>query len=350
MKRTVAVSSLIVVSLLFTGGCTDTAATKEEKEEQNPYTEMEDPFPDADFSFTKAIAEIPDSYVTACTHAGKVTQFYYTTKNYDGDLAEEEKYAEVYTPYGYDHTKQYNIFYLMHGYGGEAEDWLGTESEPSDIKYCIDHLIAENKMGPMIIVSMTYYDNNTDEQTSNWDIALTKQFSQEFINDLMPAVESTYATYATTTDAQGLKASRDHRGFGGFSMGGVTTWYAFHDSLAYIRYFYPASGSPYWTTDIDGKDQKAGGQFAVDALQEQGYTKDDFYIYMTTGSEDYAKSIVEAQINSMLLFPDTFTFGDPSEAGVNVSYGISDGEDHNFHGRLRDLYTILPVFLRKMNS
>jgi len=343
MKQVLFKSIIIGCVLVLNAGCSSTA-------EEEPYEDMADPFPEATFSFTKAISDIPDSYIEPSTHAGKVTQFYYTTKNYDGDLSEEEKYAEVYTPYNYDHNQKYNIFYLIHGYTGTAEDWLGTEEEPSEIKYCIDHLIDAGAVQPMIIVSMTYYDNNTDEQTDNWDTTIIKHFHQEFVNDLMPAVESTYSTYAETTDTAGLTASRNHRGFGGFSMGGVTTWYQFHDSLAYIRYFYPASGSPYWSNDIDGKDQKAGGQYVYDALQNQGYTKDDFYIYITTGSEDYAKSIVEAQISSMELFPDAFTFGDPSDAGVNVSYGISDGEDHDYHGRLRDIYSILPVFSKKMNS
>lgn len=337
----------IILSLSFFAGCTapvvDTGKDSEAKATEDPY-EL------SDFSFTKAIKEIPDIYIDSASQQGSLTTFYYQTKNYDGDLRDETKYCQVYTPYKYDAAKQYNILYLIHGYSGSADDWLGTPEEPDDIKNCIDHLIEEGTVKPMIVVSLTYYDDNTDEETENWDIFLTKQFSQEFINDIMPSVESAYSTYAETTDEAGLCASRSHRMFGGFSMGGVTTWYQFHDSLKYIKYFYPASGSPYWSPDVDGKNENFGGSFAADALTSQGYTKDDFYIYMTTGSEDYARTIVEEQIRSMELYPDIFTFGDPSTDGVNVTYGISDGEDHNYHGRLRDIYTILPVFSQKMNS
>jgi len=66
---------------------------------------------------------------------------------------------------------------------------------------------------------------------------------------------------------------RDHRMFGGFSMGGVTTWYQFCSSLKYVRYFYPASGSLYWGPDSQGKDTTFGGRFALNALTSQGYTK-----------------------------------------------------------------------------
>lgn len=339
---------ICVLCLSLSAGCAATDSSTVSKEEDHP--EMEDPFPDATFDFTKAIPDVPDAYIEPAQQEGSVTKFYYNTKNYDGDGSAERKYAEVYTPYQYDHNKAYNILYLMHGYSGSADDFLGTPEEPEDIKYCIDHLIQDGAMDPMIVVNLTYYDNNTDEETDNWDIYLTKGFSTEFINDVMPAVESTYSTYAQTTDEAGLAASRDHRAFGGFSMGGVTTWYQFCNSLKYVRYFYPASGSLYWGPDVDGKDTSFGGRYAVNAMESQGFTKDDFYIYMTTGSEDYARSIVEAQVSSMLLYPDVFTFGDPSESNVNCSYGISEGEDHNFHGRLRDLYTILPVFTKKMNS
>lgn len=345
IKQSIKNTMTFCICLSFLTGCSVSSTTEST---QDSHPEMADPFPSGTFNFTKAIPDVPNAYIEEADQQGSITTLYYNTKNYDGDGSRERKYCQVYTPYQYTHSQQYNIFYLMHGYSGNADDWLGTPEEASDIKNCIDHLIEEGSVQPMIIVALSYYDNNTDEETDNWDIYLTAQFYQEFQNDVMPAVESMFSTYAQSTDEAGLAASRDHRGFGGFSMGGVTTWYQFQDSLKYVKYFYPASGSPYWGPDVDGKDQKFGGNFALNALNDQGCTKNDFYMYMTTGSEDYARSIVEAQINSMELFPDTFTFGDPDDPAVNVSYGISDGEDHNYHARLRDIYSLLPVFSKKM--
>jgi hypothetical protein len=40
---------------------------------------------------------------------------------------------------------------------------------------------------------------------------------------------------------EGLMASRNHRGFGGFSMGSVATWRTFQYALDYFRYFLPMS-------------------------------------------------------------------------------------------------------------
>jgi enterochelin esterase-like enzyme len=356
MKQAMTKALSIALCLAFVMGCTaapasetaDAQSVEEDKQQENPTAD--EPAADAAFAFTKAILDVPDAYTTAGSQQGTLTKFYYMTRDYNGDNHEELKYATVYTPYHYDSTKQYNIMYLMHGHGGNADDWLGSPEEPVDVKYCIDHLIEDGRIEPMIVVALTYYDENTEEDTSNYDMDIIKTFSSEFINDVMPQVESTYSTYAASVDEQGLTASRDHRIFGGFSMGAVTTWYQFISAMKYVRYYYPASGSFYWSREIDRTDDAAAGNLIANSLTAQGYTKDDFYVYMTTGSEDFGKGIVEAQINSLLMHPDLFIFGGPDEPGVNCTYGISDGEDHNFHGRLRDIYTLLPVFSKKMNS
>lgn len=76
----------------------------------------------------------------------------------------------------------------------------------------------------MIVVCPTY-NNESDTESSDYSLALelTDNYHNELINDLIPAVESTYSTYAADTTPDGLRESRDHRAFCGFSMGSVTT-------------------------------------------------------------------------------------------------------------------------------
>ena len=66
-------------------------------------------------------------------------------------------------------------------------------------------------------------------------------------------------------------------------------------------------------------------------------------MYISTGTEDFAKGTVAAQAESMRKNADMFTFGKPSEAGVNCSYGLGDSEGHNGHGRETALYNALPA-------
>jgi enterochelin esterase-like enzyme len=54
----------------------------------------------------------------------------------------------------------------------------------------------------------------------------------EFRNDLLPLVDSKYRTIA----------DRDHRAFGGFSMGSETTWEVMLNCLNLVKNFMPLSG------------------------------------------------------------------------------------------------------------
>ncbi|WP_210387855.1 hypothetical protein [Alloscardovia sp. HMSC034E08] len=64
---------------------------------------------------------------------------------------------------------------------------------------------------------------------------LTYSFKNELRNDLMPYVESHFATYSKGTSAQDFTKSRDHRAFAGLSRGAVTTLHSvFLGSLDYF--------------------------------------------------------------------------------------------------------------------
>ena len=145
------------------------------------------------------------------------------------------KVAWVYLPYGYLQDQQYNIFYLSHGGWSNETTLMGTDRNPTYFKNVIDHAIEDGKMQPMILVFPTY--NNTSESDSG------------DYNDLIPAVESKYSTYAKDTILEGLKENLDHRCFGRFSMRSVNTWCIFRYYLDYFRYFMPMSGS--YSTDGD---------------------------------------------------------------------------------------------------
>ena len=57
-------------------------------------------------------------------------------------------------------------------------------------------------------------------------------FHNDLRDKLIPHIEAKYTTYS----------SREHRAFGGFSLGAVTTWHQFIYCLDLFRYFLPMSG------------------------------------------------------------------------------------------------------------
>ena len=215
------------------------------------------------------------------------------------------KRAIVYLPYDYSEENKYNVFYLMHGGWSNETTTLGTPDSPSMFKNVIDNAIASGDIDPLIIVCPTY--NNTSEQDSaDYSLALrlTDNYHNELMNDLIPAVEGKYSSYAESASAEALIAARDHRGFGGFSMGSVTTWHTFEYCLDYFRYFLPMSGS--LTTD---------GGYMDNIVKNSGHDWEDFFIAAFTGTDDFAASAFERQIKNMQDYTDSFKYADNERDG-----------------------------------
>ena len=213
------------------------------------------------------IKDIPQSYYEKANQQGKLEEFYYDTyesKTYKKKSKKLNKRAIVYTPYGYDENKEYDIFYLMHGGWSNETTSLGTPSNPGAFKNVIDNAIEKGEIRPIIIVCPTY-NNESPEDSLDYTLAyytLTVNYHNELANDLILQVESKYSTYAKSTSHEDLVGSREHRAFGGFSMGSVTTWHTFINNLDYFKYFITSSGA----VDPDKIDS---------SIQKQGYTKDD---------------------------------------------------------------------------
>ena len=227
-------------------------------------------------------------------------------------------------PYSYDENEQYDIMYLSHGGWANENTIMGTDADPHSFKHVVDHAIEDGKMRPILIVLPTY--NNTSPQDSgDYSLALrlTNNFHNELLNGLMPAAEGKYSTYAENTTPEGLAASRNHRGFGGFSMGSVNTWRAFQYCLDYFRYFMPMSGSGY------------DGESAAEFVRQSGRGPEDFFIFAMSGTADFAYSAFKGQIDSMAR-TDMFTMAD-SEAAGNLAFREREGYEHD--GRASNEYT-----------
>lgn len=279
------------------------------------------------------IDDIPAAYKTPADQAGSIVRFDYETDA-------ESKYAYVYIPYGYDENRQYEILYMMHGGGGSQESLFGGAGQSNDIKNTIDHLIENGEIEPILIVTPTFYTkaNGSTSVSGSWDAVI--EFPKELTDYLMPAVESAYSTYAETTDVAGFTASRDHRTFGGFSMGSVTTWYVFQQDLKYFSRFIPISGDSWAEGMQAGRSAPdATAKSLADSVAEQGYTADDFEIYAITGSEDIAEPCMTPMFGSIRNHSDVFRM----DENANTYYFVKDGGVHNMTYVKQYLYNLLPV-------
>jgi hypothetical protein len=266
----------------------------------------------------RELEPIPEAFYRVANRQGTLVEFSY--KTYESETYTQRsmgltKRAIVYLPYRYSEENKYNVFYLMHGGWGNETSNLGVPGRPNLFKNAIDHAIENNRIKPLVIVCPTY--NNTSPQDSaNFSLALTlnRNYHNELLNDLIPAVESAFATYAESASPEDLIASRAHRGFGGFSMGSVATWRTFQYGLDYFRYFLPMSCG----TSLDD-----GNIFAAARTREES----DYFVWVITGTEDFAYQYDENRVKLMRNSP-YFTEADNEQDG-NFAYRVKEGYSHD---------------------
>lgn len=138
----------------------------------------------------------------------------------------------------------------------------------------------------MIIVCPTY-NNTSNNDSDNFSLALNlnRNYHNELRNDLIPAVESKYSTFAKDTTPEEIKNSREHRGFGGFSIGSVATWRTFQNCLDYFKYFMPMSCG----TSLDDDNIWSAAE---------NYEQNDYFVFTMTGTDDFAYSYVNQRVQN----------------------------------------------------
>ncbi|WP_422480921.1 alpha/beta hydrolase [Pleomorphochaeta sp. DL1XJH-081] len=341
-----AIAMLVLLSIGLLGSCGSFSASttvdalshtnQPERELEASYTMEGDN--DSDNPIPKELWTIPNEYLREADQPGTLVELRYDTyesRTYAQKSKPITKRAIVYLPYEYSDEKEYNVLYLMHGGWSNETTTLGTPEQPSAFKHVVDHGIRNGEFDPLIIVCPTY-NNESPEDSADYTLAfytLTANYHQELVNDLIPAVEGTYSTYAKGTSAEDIRESRDYRAFGGFSMGSVATWHTFINSLDAFRYFLPMSGA----MDYDGDIIDA-------AVTASDFIPDDYFIYAITGSSDFAYGQFARQIEAMIAKPSgNFKLYDDERSG-NIAYRVKEGYSHDGRAAMEYTYNGLRWF------
>lgn len=262
----------------------------------------------------------------------------YDTRDYaEGTGRVRTNTAYIYLPYGYDENEdiRYNTLYFVHGHYGTAESFF-VESDGL-LRKLLDNMNENGDMAPTIVVSPSY---NYDSPTPDYADAdpYCKALPLELVNDLIPIVESRFRTYAGTNDTAGLEASREHRAIGGFSMGSVTTWYAFEQTLPYFKYYMPISADSWSLGRFAGMNRPdETARYLADIVRNSNYNGDGFYIWAASGTSDSAYSETLVQVRAMARLTDVFPLS-------NLTFHEKDGARHEFRPMAEYLYNALPFF------
>lgn len=281
----------------------------------------------------KYFKPVPVEYRAENEKQGTIERLEYSALNWDNGY--DTKYLNVYLPYGYDQSnksKKYNVLYLMHG-GGENENLIfGGPGESKELKRIIDNMIANGDIEPLIVVTPTFYGGKNE----------VDYFYEELLRDVIPLVESKYNTYAKSTTLEGIKASREHRAFGGFSMGSVCTWYTYINCLDYIKYYMPLSGDC-WAINRDAskENSQATAELLADVARKSGYKPQDYKLFCATGDADIAYPNMKPQIEELKNITDTFIYSSDTTKG-NLYFMVCKGGTHAWNFVNQYIYNILP--------
>jgi enterochelin esterase-like enzyme len=130
------------------------------------------------------------------------------TVEYDSKSVGNKRKVVIYTPPRYSAETKYPVLYLLHGIGGDEQEWR-RGGHPEII---LDNLIADNKAVPMIIVMPNGRAQKDDRPGPNAmeTAPAFGQFDKDLLGSLIPFIEASYS----------VKADRESRALAGLSMGG----------------------------------------------------------------------------------------------------------------------------------
>lgn len=307
----------------------------------------------------KQFVKVNEAYRNPCSKQGVIESLNYPVPNLEN--GKTTKHCNVYLPYGYNESdidKKYNILYLMHG-GGEDENLLfGGPGENRALKNILDHMISEGEIDPLIVVTPTFYGVKNSYKNDPFlsrvegldhplPLIETEFFHDELIQDLIPFVETRYNTYVEVANRDELKRTRNHRAFGGFSMGSVTTWNVFIHCLDSFKYFMPLSGDCWALAQkAEGEKAKETALFLAKIAKDGGFSTDDYCLFCATGAKDIAYPNMKPQMDELKKLTESFIEKRYTENGNFYFIECEEG-DHTWHWVHQYIFDILPDLFKK---
>ena len=240
--------------------------------------------------------------------------------SYESKTTETTRKANVILPAGYSEDKKYPVLYLLHGIGGDQNEWLGGNP-----KVVVGNLIAKGEAEEMIIV-MPNVRARANDAANPSDIYSVEHFRafDNFINDLkndlMPYIEEHYA----------VKTGRENTAIAGLSMGGRESLYiglTMADTFGYVGAFCPAPGVLPYPTEK--------GLFETDQFMlPQEY---DSFIMIVEGSNDTVVNEWPSTYHQTLL-----------DNGTEHVYYVTEG-GHDFTVWTHGLYNFAKELFHENN-
>lgn len=273
-------------------------------------------------------APIPKEMYAPCKKPGTLRRFFYQAHC-------GQKDALVYLPNDYDtNSSDYPVLYLMHGGGGDSNEFFGGLEAHSSFKNLLDNAIATRYIKPMIVVTPTYMIEGVEgaRRQIGEALNLTHRFPQELMENLIPAIDAAFCT----------RPDRKSRAFGGFSMGGETTWSVMAQALSHIWCLLPLSGD-YWAMGLKGgKDFPVETADALIAdIAKSGIAPEDYRVLACTGDKDIAYEALDPMVHELEKRQPWFTPGETPMDG-NLCYLLKPNGWHTYDDCFEYIWQMMP--------
>ena len=201
--------------------------------------------------FIDRLRGVPDALTIAAKKHGKTETFHYPLE--EGEIVSgphgtvsvedrKERDMVVYTPYGYDPEKQYNVVIMVPGAGHNAHFWMERlnrlGSAVGRVKGCelLDRLIEQGFVEPTIFVEVEYYLRGAPEEVAFY-------FTRDLRQRVLPFLAEHYGTYASVDERGELIAAPEHFGVAGASFGAMVCWQMLPESTDLFSYWALLAGA-----------------------------------------------------------------------------------------------------------
>ncbi len=130
------------------------------------------------------------------------------TVEYNSTTVGNKRKMLVYTPPGYEKSQAYQVLYLLHGIGGDEEEWHKNGSP----EVIFDNLYADKKITPMIVVLPNGRAQKNDRAEGNIYASAPafETFEGDLLKDIIPFMDENYH----------VAKGQTNRAIAGLSMGG----------------------------------------------------------------------------------------------------------------------------------
>lgn len=248
--------------------------------------------------------------------AADVTYGKTVLRSYPSSTTGRNRKVMILLPPDYTEEKKYPVLYLLHGIGGDENEWAG--GRPT---WVIGNLIHAGEAAEMIVVMPNVRARENDRANAS-DMYTPAHFQafDNFINDLrndlMPYMEANFS----------VAKGRENTAIAGLSMGGRESLYiglTMQDTFGYIGAFCPAPGVlPY--------NVEKGLFLTADFKAAEGY---DTYILINAGKTD---GVVGA-------WPKTYADTLTANGTANTFYVTNGGHDfavwkHGLYNFARNIF------------